>query len=89
MYHNRIITALNHNYSLLEKPREGVMSIDLMLENQGFRPAYMTSYDGKMQTTYADASTSAIAVPAEIFKIKRDPLTTSSQEPALQRPERE
>ncbi|NLZ51544.1 MAG: hypothetical protein GX899_07585 [Rikenellaceae bacterium] len=93
MYHNRIITALNRNYSLLEKAlREGVMSIDLMLlENQGFRPAYMTSYTTVrygndicrcFDISYCRSGT-------RIFKIKRDPLTTSSQEPALQRPERE
>jgi len=42
----RIITALSHNHSLLEKAvREGMLSIDLMtLENMGFRPDYMTGY---------------------------------------------
>ena len=43
---SRIITALSHNHSILEKVlRNGILSIDLMaLENMGFRPAYITGY---------------------------------------------
>lgn len=43
---SRIITALSHNHSLLEKAlRGGLLSIDLMtMENMGFRPDYVTGY---------------------------------------------
>lgn len=88
MYHNRIITALNRNYSLLEKAlREGLMSIDLLLlENQGFRPAFITSYTAVrygndicrcFDISYCRSST-------RIFKIKRDAPATSSPELPLQ-----
>lgn len=88
-YHNHIITALNRNYNLLDRAlQEGLMSVDLMLlENQGFRPAYFTSYT---PVRYGNDKCRCFDIcycrsNSRIFKIEREAQTIQGKEPTSYR----